>query len=197
MAQKGISRETIIEKAMDIVSQSQEPELSMRELARQLNIKAPSLYNHIGSMDELLRCVSVCAAQRMRDELLSAMGDRQGDEAVYALANAYRTFARRYKGLYKMIMASSKIMDENGHPAAEAMVTPVIEAISHYSLTQEQVMHGQRVLRSIMHGFVSQEETGFFRYYPADVEVSYSRAICAFLCGLKFEGDKNDRDCHE
>ena len=187
MAQKGINKDSIVRKAMEIIDQSGKPEISMRELAERLNIKTPSLYNHISSMEELLVCVSSRAAQQMKEVLLSAMEGKQGDEAVYALANAYRNFAKERKGLYKLIMASSALTNKDGHPSVEAMIIPVIDAISYYELTQEQVAHWQRVLRSIMHGFVAQEDAGFFRHYSEDINLSYSYAIKAFLLGLKSE----------
>lgn len=45
-------------------------------------------------------------------------------------------------------------------------------------------MHGQRILRSVMHGFIDQEEAGFFSREPVSVEESYQAAIQCFLLGV-------------
>ena len=54
-----------------------------------------------------------------------------------------------------------------------------------YRLTREQMMHLQRVFRSIMHGFISQEEAGCFRQFPVDVEESYRMAVRGFILLLE------------
>lgn len=192
MARKGISKDIIIEEAIQLIEQSGKPEISMRALAEHLRVRTPSLYNHVRSVDELLACVSSRAAGQLKEALLAAMASKRPDEAVYALANAYRGFAKEHKGLYQIIMASSGLTGSDGHPAAGAMIDPVMEALAGYSLTREQVMHWQRVLRSIMHGFVSEEEAGFFRRYNVDVDLSYMRAVYAFLCGVKAESGETN-----
>ena len=45
MAQKGISRDIILAKAIEMMERNENPAISMRELAEELKIKTPSLYN--------------------------------------------------------------------------------------------------------------------------------------------------------
>lgn len=63
---KGITKDAIIEQAVEMIEESGKEEISMRELAEKLLIKAPSLYNHIKSLDELLTEVSRYAAEQLR-----------------------------------------------------------------------------------------------------------------------------------
>ena len=149
------------------------------------------LYNHVKSLDDLLTSASECAAARMKELLFSAKQGKYADAAVYAVADAYRRFAKEQKGLYRLVMSSSGRMAEDGHPVAEAMVAPLVDLLSAYALDAERAIHWQRVLRSIMHGFVSLEEAGFFQRAAADADQSYHLAIHAFLCGLREENGAN------
>ena len=53
---------------------------------------------------------------------------------------------------------------------------PSMQVLQGYAITDERRMHWQRVLRGVMHGFVSQEASGYFSHYPVDLEESYSFA---------------------
>lgn len=60
-----------------------------------------------------------------------------------------------------------------------------------FAKEHNRTIHWQRILRSIIHGFLTQEEAGFFQHYPISVEISYQAAIRCFLNGLyaEIEGD--------
>ncbi len=75
---------------------------------------------------------------------------------------------------------------------AVPIIQPVLRALSGYPLTVEEKMHWQRVLRSILHGFVSQECAGYFSHYPADVEESFHVTVVCFLAGLYKEMETHD-----
>jgi len=78
---------------------------------------------------------------------------------------------------------------------AATIAEPVFLVLSQYGLSEEQTIHWQRILRSIIHGFLLQEEAGFFKQCPASIEISYQTAIRCFLNGLhvEIEGDHDVR----
>lgn len=59
-----------------------------------------------------------------------------------------------------------------------------MQVLSDYPLDSEQIMHWQRALRSIIHGFLSQEEAGYFCHFPIDSNRSYALAIQCYVDGL-------------
>lgn len=191
MAQKGISKEIIVTKAIEMIEKNESPEISMRELAEELEIKTPSLYNHVKSMNELRIDVSRYAAETLRQTQLTAIKGKQRDDALFALAAAYRRFAKAHKGLYKVTVALPSLQGALLTQAASAIAEPIFLVLSEYRLSEEQTMHWQRILRSIIHGFLTQEEAGFFRHYPVSVEISYQTAIRCFLTGLHAEIEEN------
>lgn len=193
MAQKGISRDIILAKAIEMIEQSENPAISMREIAEELGIKTPSLYNHVKSMNELLTDISRYAAEKLRQAQLAAIEGKNRDDALLALAAAYRSFAREHRGLYKVTVALPSLPEESMTQIAAIIAEPIFFVLSQYGLAKEQAVHWQRILRSIIHGFLTQEEAGFFRHYPVSVEISYRMAVRCFLNGLyaEMEGDRD------
>lgn len=193
MTQKGISRDVILARAIAIIERDGKPDISMRELAEALEIKTPSLYNHIKSMSELQTDISRYAAEELRRAQLDAVRDKAGDSALCALAAAYRRFAREHQGLYKVTLSLCGLPKETLAQTAAAIAEPIFGVLFQYGLSEEQTIHWQRILRSIIHGFLSQEEAGFFSHSPVSVESSYQEAIRCFLHGLHDEIEEN---CH-
>ena len=65
------------------------------------------------------------------------------------------------------------------------LLDTVVEILRGYGLGEEEVAHWQRVFRAILHGFIYQEDLGYFYYYDAvDLSQSRSIAVDCFLAGL-------------
>lgn len=193
MAQKGISKDIILAKAIEMIERNKDSTISMREIAEELEIKTPSLYNHVKSMNELFVDISRYAAEELKQTQLTAIKGKGRDDALFALAAAYRRFAKEHTGLYKITVSISKLPEDILTQTAAAIAEPIFLVFSKYELSEEQSIHWQRILRSIIHGFLTQEEAGFFQHYPASVEISYQTAIRCFLNGLhaEIEGNKD------
>lgn len=192
MAQKGISRDIILAKAIELIERNENPAISMRELAEELEIKTPSLYNHVKSMNQLFIDVSCYAAERLKQTQLAAIKEEHRDDALFALAAAYRNFAKEHKGLYKVTISIPTLQGDILTQTATAVAEPIFLVLSQYGLSEEQTIHWQRILRSIIHGFLTQEEAGFFRQHPVGVEISYQIAIRCFLTGLHAANEENN-----
>ena len=185
MARQGLTRADIIDAAIDMIESEGLHSFSLRELASRLHIKAASLYNHISSSDELHTEIGYYAISELKKVQLCAIAGKERSKAVEALADAYYRFGKERPEIYKVILSLPMVKNDAIHKAGFDIVEPIMTALSGYSLTEEQKMHLQRVFRSIMHGFISQEEAGCFRQYPVDVEGSYRMAVRGFILLLE------------
>ena len=190
MPRQGLNRQSIVSAAIRLIETEGLHRFSLRELARTLHIKTASLYNHIGSADELHTEIGYYAIARMKEVQLAAIQGKTGDEAVEALADAYYRFGKERPELYKVILSLPMVKNDAIHRAGFDIVEPIMAAMAGYHLTEEQMMHLQRVLRSIMHGFLSQEEAGCFRQFPVEVSDSYRMAVRGFLLLLHSFGNE-------
>lgn len=188
MARQGLTRADILQAAIGMIES--EGRFSLRELANRLHIKAASLYNHIRNMDELYTEIGFYAISELKKAQLDAIDGKQRAEAVEALAEAYYRFGKERPEIYKVILSLPMVKNDALQTAAGDIVEPIMTALGGYRLTGEQKMHLQRVLRSVMHGFISQEEAGCFRHFPVDLSDSYRMAVRGFL--LLLEHSENE-----
>lgn len=184
MPRNGLSREKVVAAAAALIKRTGTADFSMRALADALNVKRASLYNHIESMESLIIEICAYALQMQRDMELSAISGKSHTDAIIALADSYRLFAKEHSQLYHLIMNTAVSGGEKLSEISQCIVEPFMTALAHTSFSDEEKIHWQRVLRGIVHGFVSQEDAGFFSHLPASVDESFCTAIQCYIDGL-------------
>lgn len=184
MPRTGLTHERVVEAAAALIEQGGTDGFSMRALADSLHIKTASLYNHVESMDALLAAVCAYGLELQCRSEMAAIAGKTGPEAIYALADAYRRFAGEHRQLYRLIIATAATCGDRLDSAARCIVQPFMAVLAHTSLSDSEKHHWQRVLRAILHGFVSQEDAGFFTHLPADADDSFRTAVRCYLDGL-------------
>lgn len=191
MRAKGLTKEMIVAEAISCIEETGQPTVSLHELARRLGIKPPSLYNHIKNTKELQYEIFRYAIERFVENQKAATENREKDDAVKAFAEAYHSFAVSNKGLYRLIMSIPSEEDDQAKEMAIPLLDTVVAILSQYGLKEESVAHWQRVFRAILHGFISEEDLGYFYYYK-DIDLKKSReiAVQCFLDGLHAEVGK-------
>lgn len=185
MARRGLTHADVVRAAIALIESEGLHAFSLRELASRLHIRAASLYNHIENMDALYTEVGYYAISELKKAQLAAIAGKRRAEAVEALADAYYRFGKERPEIYKVILSLPMVKNDAIHTAGFDIVEPIMTAMDGYLLTGEQKMHLQRVFRSILHGFISQEEAGCFRHYPADVSESFRMAVRGFILLLE------------
>ncbi len=184
MPRTGLTKQIIINKSIELIEENSFSNFTIRSLARSLNIKPSSLYNHIINMDSLLSEVCYFSINLLNKELFNAIKDFTKDEAIWQLAITYRKFAKEHPELYNVIIniykVQTKIVEKNGLE----ITTPFIYVLDSYPLKDQEKYHFQRILRGILHGFVSQEDAGYFSHYEIDEEETFNLAIKCYIDGL-------------
>lgn len=192
MPRCGLNRQIILQASITLIETQGYHNFSMRELAKALNIKAASLYNHIESAGELLTMISDYAIELLNQTESTAVGSLTGDDAVRALSHAYRRFAKEHPDLYRVILNIFKTHDPKMEQTGMKITLPFLKVLRAYPLDEMQRYHWQRILRSTLHGFISQEAAGYFSHFPIDEEETYRLGIESFLDGLHSFLQKND-----
>ena len=184
MPRMGLNRQAVVSAAIQLIEDRGYQNFSMRELADRLQIKTASLYNHIESIDSLYVEIGHYVISKLMNAQVLAISDKKRDKAVYALADAYYGFVKENPELYRVYMDLPTLKNDSLFRAAGSIVNLIIDVLSQYRLNEEQKMHLQRVLRSIIQGFIVQEDIGCLNHFPFDVSDSFHIAIGCFLDGL-------------
>lgn len=185
MAHKGLNPEAVVKAAAELIEHQGREAFSMRILADSLGIKTASLYNHVDNMDSLLAEVCRYGLCFQKEMEMQAIEGKHGEDAVRLLAETYRGFAKEHRELYWLIMNMSAKDGRVRDDAAVLFTDPLKKMLEDFQLKEEENIHFRRLFRAIVHGFVSQEEQGFFSHYPADVEESFHFAVQCYIDSLR------------
>ncbi|WP_294562960.1 TetR/AcrR family transcriptional regulator [uncultured Traorella sp.] len=184
MPRQGLSKESVVQAAVDLIEEKGVSQFSMGKLAQRLKIKPASLYNHVESIDKLMKLVKEEAIYQLVQLENQAIAGKKKNEALFALAEAYRSFARNHYQLYQVIMAFPKENDLVLKQEAGEIISPFLKVLADYGLTENQQFHWQRVLRAMMSGFAFHEQAGGFSYFPIDQDESFYIAMQCIANGL-------------
>lgn len=189
MAKKGLTKEIIINTALEQIEEKGLSAFSLRNLAASLGVQVSSLYNHIHGQNDLLAEVGICAVNMLTGLEETAIVDRLRDEALFSLADVYRQFAREHTELYRIIMGVHTLDIPLLESAAEKIAKPILRVISDYGIEGDLQIHYQRLLRSVMHGFFAHENSGGFSVSDIDKDTSYRFSIECIAARMKAEED--------
>lgn len=183
MARQRIDLPDVISAATTLLDADGLDALTLGRVAEELGVGSPALYNHIDGLDALRRLLADQANGRLAELLRDAAVGRSGGVAVRAVAHAYRAFARDHPGQYAatLLPASSPA---GGSAASQAEIVRVLARILEgYGLHDDGAVHGARVVRSAVHGFVTLEATESF-VHPQDHDESFSALVDFLVAGL-------------
>lgn len=177
MAKKGLTKDIIVNAALELIEEDGLSAFSLRSLASSLGIRVSSLYNHIQGQMELLVEVGFRAVDMLTEMEEAAITGRRRDGALFALADAYRLFAQEHTELYRIIMRVHTIAVPVLESEAEKIAKPILRVLSDYGIEGDEQIHYQRMLRSVMHGFFAHEDSGGFTASSVSKDDSYHFAI--------------------
>jgi AcrR family transcriptional regulator len=180
---RNLDRSAIVAAAAAIADAQGLDQLTLAAVAARLEVRVPSLYNHVAGLDGLRREVALMGMRRLTDSLRRAAVGKARGEAIMALALAFREFVRAHYGLYQAALKAPDPEDRELFDAGEEVVQVVALILEPYHFSGEDLTHALRGLRSIVHGFASLERAGGFGRRE-DCDESFRRLVQTFIDGL-------------
>lgn len=180
-----LSRESIVNAALTFLDRDGWDALTINALAAQLGTKGPSLYNHVDSLDDLRRTVRMRVVGDIIDMLNTVGQGRTRDDAVMAMASAYRSYAHHHPGRYSAFTRMPLGGDDPEFTqATRAAAGPVIAVLGSYGLDGEDAFYAALEFWSAMHGFVLLEMTGVMSGI-ADTDTVFSDMVMRLATGMQ------------
>lgn len=189
VARQRLDTRRVVEEAARIADEDGLAHVTLARVASALDVRAPSLYNHVDGRDGLLRDLSIASVGELAETLREAAIGRSGPEALTAVAHAYRAYAHEHPGRYAATVRAPAPGDEEHAAAAERAVSVIVAVLGAWRFEEDEALHRVRVIRSALHGFVSIEADGGFGL-PLDVGRSFEHLLETLLAGL---GDGGER----
>jgi AcrR family transcriptional regulator len=180
----GLTERLVVDAAIELADEKGLANLTLVTLAERLQVKAPSLYNHVDGLSGLKRTMTLRALEELGTSMQRAAMGRAGLDALREVATAYRSFAKHHPGLYPLTQGGSEEADEVLKEAGWKVVEVVLAVLRAYQLEQDEALHAVRCIRSALHGFVSLELQGSFGL-PLDLDESLECLISLLDRGFK------------
>lgn len=181
---KGLDKEKIITTSLKMIEQDGRANFSLHKLAAALGVKTASLYNYVYNFEELMTAISLDVIQQLIRAEEKAIAGKRGDAAIAALARAYFHFGREHYELYQIFMESRQPRSDVLEKAGIHILDPILTAFAEIQLSPSDKIHWERIFRSLIHGFIAQEEAGFFTYGHINSQESFEKSIQCFLTGI-------------
>lgn len=155
-------------------------------VAEELGVTQPALYRHVAGYDDLVAKLALDARVRLREVLRDAAVGRSGEDAVRAVAAAWRRFVRDHPQQYAATDRASVARDPRNAAAAQAVVEVLAQVVAGYGLAPGDAERTAWALRSALHGFADLE----LRHgWPSehDRDATFERLVDLLVAGLRSE----------
>jgi AcrR family transcriptional regulator len=159
--------------------------LTIAALAARLGVKAPSLYKHVDSVDDLRQRVATLVMNELGDALRDALQGRSHADAISAVFSTVGAYIAAHPGRYTT--ATSTPLGSDDDPlriAAGRVIDSVRATLAGYGIPAENLDHAVRMLWCVIQGYSTLVDAGAFQW-QTDLDQSVSWMIGFLDTGLR------------
>lgn len=178
-----LSSDQLADAALAIVDSAGADALTLAGVAQRVGVASPSIYKHVNGLPGLRRQMRLRVLREFDDELRSATLGRSGEDALRAMAIAYRDYLRRYPHRYELLESAPDRDDPELGEATERVVEVSYAALRGYGLTGPAAVHATRCLRAVIHGFARLEALDGFGL-PEDIDETFAYLLDMLAVGI-------------
>lgn len=190
MSKNSISDELIIETSANIANEIGLDNLSLKIIAEKLNIKSPSLYNHISSLDEVKQRLMIYGWEQMEEKILESAVGVTGYNALKNMCKAFYDYTTNNKGVFTAMLWYNKYASDRLETATNRLFKVIFKVMQPLNITDENINHIIRTLRSFLEGFSLLVNNNAFGN-PVSIEESFDLSLEIIMNGIKsLEGVK-------
>ncbi|WP_228974788.1 TetR/AcrR family transcriptional regulator [Streptomyces sp. DH12] len=178
MGRAGLTPERLTLAGAELADEVGFEHVTVSALARRFDVRVASLYSHVRSSQDLKTRIALLALEELADRAADALAGRAGKDALTALANVYRDYAREHPGRYAA--TRTPLDPQTAATSAGGRHASMTRALLRgYDLAEPDRTHAVRLLGSVFHGYVSLEMGGGFSHSAPDTDETWSRILDA------------------
>lgn len=176
MARAGLTAGRLTQAGAELADEVGFDQVTLSALARRFDVKVASLYSHVTSSEDLKTRIALLALQELADRAADDVAGRAEKNALIALGNVYRDYAREHPGRYAAM--HFRLDPEMANASAGVRHSQMTRAILRgYHLSEPDETHAVRLIGSVFHGFATLELEGSFSHSLPDSQESWSRTL--------------------
>ena len=177
------TKELVIQTASEIADRDGLSGVSLKAVAAALQIRTPSLYNHIGSLEELLREVAHAGMREMNRLMVEAAVGISGDGAIKAVGRAYLRFMIAHPGVYETIQWASWHQSSQTKQLLADYHALLEKLVLSFGLRAGELQPAAALLEGFLHGYTTMQ-LGRALSAPETAEEALSSALEVILLGI-------------
>ena len=184
MPRAGLDRDTVVATAAALADAEGLEAVTLAKVAAHLGVKSPSLYVHVDGLAGLRRQIAARGAREISAQMQAVVAGRAGRDALAALADLWRDYARAHPGTYASTQDVANLEGPEAGAAATAALDVIYAVLRGYALDEDAATHAARIVRSALHGFVSLEVGNGFGF-DLDLDESFAFLVSVLDRGLR------------
>jgi len=176
-----LDRDTLIATAADLADAIGWNELTLSKVAEAVDRHVSSLYSHVNGLDALRRDIAVLAVTEVADVVWEASVGRSGADALTAIAEAERDFARLHPGRMAALRGHLGSEDNEFTNQAKRIAQPIRTVLGSFGLDEQKVAIAHRVFSATVRGLI-EPGTPLGR---ADDDIALQATVTLFVTALE------------
>jgi len=158
--------------------------LTIAQLAKEFQVKPPSLYKHIKNLKEIIDELGILFMKEIIEVIQKNSFALSGEDVLKEVCRTYRAYSIINPGLYQSMQLTHVKRRTEYQTVALTLIDLIRRVIEPYKVKKKNQIHAIRNLRCILHGFIDLEiQQGFGM--PDDLEKSFELSVEAYILSLK------------
>ena len=179
-----IDKQMITQVAADLADRDGLDKVTLKDLAQTLNIRSPSLYNHISGLDELRTSIMLYGWSQLGNIIAMSTVGKSKDDAIRAMCKSYREYTIAHPGVFEAMMWYNQSSSQEATQVAGELAQLVALILAGYNLDEKKNIHASRMFRSFLQGFCSIVNNNGFAD-PTPIQESFDFAVEILIKGLE------------
>ena len=184
MSKNNISDELVIETSAKLSNKVGLENLSLKMIAEELNIKSPSLYNHISSLDNIKERLMIYGWKQIENKMIYSSVGVSGYEALKSMCYAFYDYATNNKGIFTAMLWYNKYENEEKKNTTTRLFDTLFKVMNSLNIRDDNINHIIRTLRSFLEGFSLLVNNNAFGN-PISIKESFDLSLEIIMNGIK------------
>ena len=184
MPRTGLSKEEIIEKAARLANEKGLAYLSVTTLSEYLNIKKPSLYNHMKTIDDIHKDIMVYGWRKVSEEIVEGIDSGDPRENLMTYGRKCYAFAMENPGVFEAMLWYNKYSDDTLLAATEGLYKFFFKQTDDLKVDRTMANHLLRTYRAFLEGFIMLQIHNSFGN-PISIEESFEISLNVLAKGME------------
>ncbi|MFJ4038183.1 TetR/AcrR family transcriptional regulator [Microbacterium sp. NPDC090007] len=176
MRRPPLTPHAVIQAAADLADTTGLADVTLSAVARELGVRTPSLYGHVRDLAALRDGVTILALGELADRAGDAVAGRSGRDALAALCDAHRGYARTHPGRWESLQrrAGDAVVRSDEAARSSRALAAVLRG---YGIDDSDRVHATRLIGSFVNGFLHLEHVGSFAHSAPPADASWAKLI--------------------